>query len=181
MSTLFREQCVACRRDSPRVTEAEIAELRRDVSAWQLLERDGIARLERVFHFPNFTDALGFTNQVGALAEREATIPPSSPSGGVSRSPGGPTKSVAFIGTTSSWPRRPMWWPLRADTKSDTVAWSFENRWLVGLYDARRERFTCLRTRVHGVGEALALDISKLAQSLPEGLQLARGGGRHRR
>ena len=75
MSTLFREQCVACRRDSPRVTEAEIAELRRDVSAWQLLERDGIARLERVFHFPNFTDALGFTNQVGALAEKEGHHP----------------------------------------------------------------------------------------------------------
>jgi len=69
MSTLFREPCVACRRDSPRVTEAEIAELRRDVSAWQLLE------LERVFHFPNFADALGFTNQVGALAEAEGHHP----------------------------------------------------------------------------------------------------------
>ena len=75
MSTLFREQCVACRRDSPRVTEAEIAELRRDVSAWQLLERDGIARLERVFPFQNFADALGFTNQVGALAEAEGHHP----------------------------------------------------------------------------------------------------------
>ena len=53
MSTLSGERCVACRRDSPRVTEAEIAELRREVSGWQLVERDGIARLERVFHFPS--------------------------------------------------------------------------------------------------------------------------------
>jgi len=75
MSTLFREQCVACRRDSPRVTEAETAELRRDVPAWQLLEREGIARLERVFQFPNFADALGFTNRVGALAEAEGHHP----------------------------------------------------------------------------------------------------------
>jgi 4a-hydroxytetrahydrobiopterin dehydratase len=54
---------------------SEIDELRRDVSAWQLLERDGIARLERVFHFPNFANALGFTNQVGALAEAEGHHP----------------------------------------------------------------------------------------------------------
>ena len=57
------------------MTEAEIAELRRDVSAWQLLERDGIARLEGVFHFLNFADALGFKDQVGALAEAEGHHP----------------------------------------------------------------------------------------------------------
>src|SRR5438093_8390522 len=71
MGALTGERCVACRRDSPRVTEAEIAELKREVSGWQLLERDGIARLERVFNFPRFADALAFTNRVGALAEEE--------------------------------------------------------------------------------------------------------------
>jgi 4a-hydroxytetrahydrobiopterin dehydratase len=57
------------------VTEAEVAELKREVSGWQLLERDGIARLERVFHFPSFADALAFTNRVGALAEAEGHHP----------------------------------------------------------------------------------------------------------
>jgi GAF domain len=66
MSPLSGEGCVACRHDSPRVTAAEIAELGREVSAWQLLERDGIARLERAFDFPNFTEALAFTNRVGS-------------------------------------------------------------------------------------------------------------------
>jgi 4a-hydroxytetrahydrobiopterin dehydratase len=75
MSTLSAERCVACRRDSPRVTEAEIAELKPEISDWQLLERDGIARLERVFHFPSFADALAFTNRVGALAEEEGHHP----------------------------------------------------------------------------------------------------------
>ena len=75
MSTLSAERCVACRRDSPRVTDVEIAELRREVSAWQLVERDGIARLERLFHFPSFADALAFTNRVGALAEAEGHHP----------------------------------------------------------------------------------------------------------
>ncbi len=75
MSTLSAERCIACRRDSPRVTSAEVAELRREISDWQVLERDGIARLERVFHFPNFADALAFTNGVGALAEAEGHHP----------------------------------------------------------------------------------------------------------
>ena len=75
MSTLSAERCVACRRDSPRVTEAEIAVLRCEVSGWQLLERDDIARLERVFHFPNFAAALAFTKRVGAPAESEGHHP----------------------------------------------------------------------------------------------------------
>jgi len=75
MSTLSAERCVACRRDSPRVTEAEIAELGREVPDWQRLERDGIAQLERVFNFPSFADALAFTNRVGTLAEAEGHHP----------------------------------------------------------------------------------------------------------
>src|SRR5207247_9003871 len=38
-------------------------------------DRDAIARLERVFHFPTFTAALAFTNRVGALAEAEGHHP----------------------------------------------------------------------------------------------------------
>ena len=75
MTILSAERCVACRRDSPRVTEAEIAELRREVPDWQLLERDGIAQLERLFQVSGFADALAFTNQVGALAEEEGHHP----------------------------------------------------------------------------------------------------------
>jgi 4a-hydroxytetrahydrobiopterin dehydratase len=75
MKTLSAERCVACRRDSPGVTEAEIAELRREIPDWELLERDGIARLQRLFPFPSFADALAFANQVGALAEEEGHHP----------------------------------------------------------------------------------------------------------
>ena len=75
MRPLSGERCVACRRDSPRVTAAEIAELRPEIPDWHLLEHDGIARLERVFHVPSFADALAFTNRVGALAEEEGHHP----------------------------------------------------------------------------------------------------------
>jgi 4a-hydroxytetrahydrobiopterin dehydratase len=75
MIRLSSERCVACRRDSPRVTAAEIAELGAQVPHWHLLERDGIPRLERVFPFPSFAEALAFTNRVGALAEEEGHHP----------------------------------------------------------------------------------------------------------
>lgn len=75
MGSLAGEKCVACRRDAPRVTAAEIAALRPEVPDWQLVERDGILRLERVFRFPDFGRALAFTMSVGALAEIEGHHP----------------------------------------------------------------------------------------------------------
>ena len=75
MGKLTSEKCVACRRGAPRVTEAEIQELKPQVLDWDLVERDGILRLERVFFFPDFAEALAFTNRVGALAEEEGHHP----------------------------------------------------------------------------------------------------------
>ena len=75
MAALIDERCVACRRDAPRVTPEEIAELRPSIPAWELVERDGVPRLERAFRFSGFAEALAFTNQVGALAEEEGHHP----------------------------------------------------------------------------------------------------------
>jgi 4a-hydroxytetrahydrobiopterin dehydratase len=75
MDGLINEKCIACRRDSPRVSEADIRELKPQIPEWALLERDGIQRLERVFRFSNFAEALKFTNQVGVLAEEEGHHP----------------------------------------------------------------------------------------------------------
>ena len=75
MEVLTSEKCTACRRDSPRVTPAEIEELKPQIAQWNMVEREEIPRLERVFRFPNFADALAFTNRVGALAEAEGHHP----------------------------------------------------------------------------------------------------------
>jgi 4a-hydroxytetrahydrobiopterin dehydratase len=75
MAGLTSERCVACRPDSPRVTEAEVAELHPQTPDWQLVTRDGILRLERVFRFPDFVRALAFTDRAGALAEAEGHHP----------------------------------------------------------------------------------------------------------
>ena len=67
--------CVACRRDAPTVTDAEIDELRPQIPEWDLAEADGIKRLSRVFPFDDFAQALEFTGRVGEIAEAEAHHP----------------------------------------------------------------------------------------------------------
>lgn len=69
MTGLASESCVACRADAPRVTGAALEALKSELPEWTVVERDGIARLERVFAFGSFAEALAFTNRVGALAE----------------------------------------------------------------------------------------------------------------
>ncbi len=75
MEALFNMKCVACRGGEPTVTDAEMADYQAQVPDWQLVERDGIPRLERAFKFKNFVQALDFTNRVGALAEEEGHHP----------------------------------------------------------------------------------------------------------
>jgi 4a-hydroxytetrahydrobiopterin dehydratase len=75
METLVHMRCTACRGDEPTVTGAEIAALHPQVPAWQIVEREGIKRLERLFQFGNFAEALAFTNRVGELAEAEGHHP----------------------------------------------------------------------------------------------------------
>jgi len=74
VALLRKEKCTACRRDSPRVTEHEINELKPQLPEWMLLERDGIQQLERVFRFRNFAEALTFTNRVGSIAGHHPAI-----------------------------------------------------------------------------------------------------------
>ena len=71
MTALVKEHCLACRKDSPRVTDAEIADLQPQIPAWTLVEQEGVSRLERSYGFNDFAQALAFTNKVGALAEEE--------------------------------------------------------------------------------------------------------------
>ena len=75
MTQLRQERCVACRRDSPRVTDEEISQLHPLVSEWSLAQEDDISRLHREFRFPDFKQALAFTAAVGELAEEEGHHP----------------------------------------------------------------------------------------------------------
>jgi 4a-hydroxytetrahydrobiopterin dehydratase len=72
---LTKQRCVACRRDAPTLTPAEIDELRPQVPEWELVREEGIDRLRRAFAFRDFVQALDFTRRVGALAEEEGHHP----------------------------------------------------------------------------------------------------------
>ena len=75
MTTLTREKCVACRRDSPRVTEDEVSELSPEIPDWDITNIDGIKRLQRRFSFRDFAQAMSFAADVGNLAEEEGHHP----------------------------------------------------------------------------------------------------------
>lgn len=75
MDSLTNLKCVACRADSLPVSEAEIAELNPQVADWRIVEREGVRRLERVFKFRNFAEALEFTIEIGEIAEEEGHHP----------------------------------------------------------------------------------------------------------
>jgi hypothetical protein len=68
-------KCVACRKDAPTVTDAELAGFHPQVSDWEIAELDGIKRLRRIFSFDDFAQALKFTQKVGELAEEEGASP----------------------------------------------------------------------------------------------------------
>ena len=66
---------MACRRDAPRVTKEEMAELLPRVPSWNVVEREGIPTLERTFQVKDFVAAIEFTRKVGAIAKEEAHHP----------------------------------------------------------------------------------------------------------
>lgn len=75
MEQLVEMKCVACRAGEPTVTDAETAQLVHQVPGWNIVEEDGVKRLERAFLFRDFANALAFSNLVGGLAETEKHHP----------------------------------------------------------------------------------------------------------
>jgi len=71
MENLVEMNCVRPRSGEPPLGDEEVAELQLQISEWGIVERDGVKQLERVFKFKNFVEALGFSNQVGELAEAQ--------------------------------------------------------------------------------------------------------------
>ncbi len=71
MADLKTERCTSIRKDSPPLSDPEISELLGQVPGWQVPVRDEIPRLERIFPFKDFAEALAFTNRVGEQAELE--------------------------------------------------------------------------------------------------------------
>ena len=71
MAKLTDMKCVPCRGGDPQVAEEQLAEYLPQVPEWEVLEVDGVKRLQRAFKFKNFAQALAFTDQVGVLAKEQ--------------------------------------------------------------------------------------------------------------
>ena len=75
MQQLSSEKCVACRRDSPHVTDEERKVLHVSIPDWDIIIEEGIPKLTRSFKFDNFKNAMEFSNLVGEKAEEEGHHP----------------------------------------------------------------------------------------------------------
>ena len=65
---IAQTKCTACRAGEPTVTPEEIAILQPLVESWSIVDGDGIKRLERIFRFKDFAEALSFTNRIGKIS-----------------------------------------------------------------------------------------------------------------
>ena len=71
MSDLIKQKCVACRADAPRVTDDELPDLLKQIPDWQPITTESVLKLNKVFNFDNYSDAISFTNKIAQLAEEE--------------------------------------------------------------------------------------------------------------
>ena len=58
-------KCVACDRNAPRATAEEVEALSAEIPDWNIIPRDEIDRMERLFSIPDSVEAMAFTNRVG--------------------------------------------------------------------------------------------------------------------
>lgn len=73
MNRLAEEKCVPCRGGVPPLAGDELRALESQLgSGWKVVDGH---HLEKEFRFPDFAQALAFTNRVGAIAEKEGHHP----------------------------------------------------------------------------------------------------------
>jgi 4a-hydroxytetrahydrobiopterin dehydratase len=71
--TLAEKTCTPCRGGIPPLTRDEALGFGQQAADWEL--RDDARRIERMFRFRNFREALAFVQRVGELAESEGHHP----------------------------------------------------------------------------------------------------------
>ena len=73
MSDLAARECVPCKGGVPPLAGAALQELLAELGGgWQVMDDH---HLEKEYRFPNFVEALAFTNRVGEMAEAQSHHP----------------------------------------------------------------------------------------------------------
>ena|SRR5215469_11027228 len=70
--SLAEKTCVPCKGGVPPLAGEELTVLQMQTPGWNVVNGH---HLNRVFKFPDFVTALGFTNRVGAIAEEQKHHP----------------------------------------------------------------------------------------------------------
>ena len=68
MSQLAQKKCTPCREGTPPVKGEKLKELLSQLKGWTVVDEH---HLTRTYKFKDFSDALDFVNEVGAIAEEE--------------------------------------------------------------------------------------------------------------
>jgi len=71
MNELSHAHCTPCTATSAALTDEELKQLMPLIPGWTTAICNDEMRLEKIFKFSNFIDALAFSNKVGALAEQQ--------------------------------------------------------------------------------------------------------------
>lgn len=72
MADLASKTCVPCRGGIPALKGQELASLKAQVPGWEVLNEH---HLHKTYTFPDFKQALAFTNKVGDVAEQQGHHP----------------------------------------------------------------------------------------------------------
>ncbi|BBA79477.1 putative pterin-4-alpha-carbinolamine dehydratase [cyanobacterium endosymbiont of Rhopalodia gibberula] len=75
MSNLTKQELEACSADTPSVVPEEVKQLKKQISDWHVVEKQGQLKLEKLYKFPDFQQAISFTKAIGDLAELEGHHP----------------------------------------------------------------------------------------------------------
>lgn len=72
MNELSKKKCVPCSKGTPPLKGTKITPLLQQLKGWKVVDEH---HLEKEYSFPNFKEALAFTNKVGQIAEQEGHHP----------------------------------------------------------------------------------------------------------
>ena len=75
MKSLNQIKCTACQEGEAPLAQEEIESYLPQVPEWQVVEKDGVKHLERVYKFGSFASAMNFSFRVGEIAEEEGHHP----------------------------------------------------------------------------------------------------------
>jgi 4a-hydroxytetrahydrobiopterin dehydratase len=71
MDELAQLHCLPIDANTSRLDEHEINQLKEQLSGWRIFEKEGELRLEKLFKFENFAQAIVFTDRVAREANSE--------------------------------------------------------------------------------------------------------------